>query len=213
METNKKPRCKQKVMLPETLALRKMREILDLDRKSAAILVEKSSKQLEKIENGFVELTPLLINKFIKSYGFSVANFELLVSGKVEQVWQKLRPPKKKIIENNTHRRSYKKIITKEAKALKALRKLRGLSQYQASHLCKYHRTAIGHIENGRVELPQSRIQHIVKSYGFTMEDFDYHMKTDVLVTDIQDECIAIIESLSEKKLKVVHPLLLTFKS
>ncbi len=211
METNRKPRCKQKVMLPETLALRKMREILDLDRKSVAILVEKSSKQLEKIENGFVELTPLLINKFIKSYGFSVANFELLVNGKVGQVWQKLRIPKKKIIENNTLRRSYKKIITKEAKTLKALRRLRGLSQYQASHLCKYHRTAIGHIENGRVELPQSRTQHIVKSC-FKMKGFEYHVKSEAFVTDIQDECISIIKGLDEEKLRAVHPLLLTFK-
>ena len=63
METNKKPRCRQKIMLPETLALRKIREILNLDHKSAAILVEKSAKQLEKIENGFVELTPCLTNK------------------------------------------------------------------------------------------------------------------------------------------------------
>ena len=213
MEANKKPRCKQKVMLPETLALRKMREILNLDRKSAAILVEKSSKQLEKIENGFVELTPLLISKFIKSYGFSVANFELLVAGKVGQVCQKLRTPKKRIIENNSLRRSYKKIITKEAETLKALRRLRGLSQYQASHLCRYHRTAIGHIENGRVELPRLRIQHIVQSYGFTMDDFEYHMKAEVLVTEIQEECISIIKGLCEKNLKAVHPLLLNFKS
>ena len=212
METNKKPRCRQKIMLPETLALRKMREILNLDRKSAAILVEKSAKQLEKIENGFVELMPCIINKFIKSYGFSVANFELLVSGKVEQVRKSFRPHKRKVIENNSLRRSYKKIITKEAETLTALRKLRGLSQYQASYLCKYHRTAIGHIENGRVELPQSRIQHIVKSYGFTMRDFDYHMKSERFVTDIQDECISIIRGLSEKNLKAVQPLLLTFK-
>jgi hypothetical protein len=52
MEQLKIPRCRQKIMLPETIALRKMRDFLKLDRKSAAILIEKSSKQLEKIENG-----------------------------------------------------------------------------------------------------------------------------------------------------------------
>ena len=213
METNRKLRCKQKIILPETLALRKMREISNLNRKSAAILVEKSAKQLEKIENGFVELTPLLINKFIKSYGFSILNFKLLVSGKVEQVRKNLRPQEQKVIENNTLRRSYKKIITKEAETLKALRKLRGLSQYQASYLCKYHRTIIGHIENGRIEISQTRIQHIVGSYGFALRDFDYHMRSERFVTDIQEECMSIIKNLSEKNLKAVHPLLLNFKS
>ena len=199
-------------MRPETLALRKMREILNLDRKQASILVEKSAKQLEKIENGFVELTPHLIKNFIKNYGFSFANFELLVSGKVRQVRKSLSSQGQKVIENNSLRRSYKKIITKEAETLTTLRKLRELNQYQASYLCKYHRTAMGHIENGRIELPSSRIQHIVKSYGFTMRDFDYHMKSERFVTDIQDECLSIIKGLDESKLKVVHSLLLTFK-
>lgn len=213
MEQAKTPRSRQKIMLPETLALRKMREILNLDRKQAAILVEKNAKQLEKIENGFVELSPALISQFIKKYGFSIANFELLVDGKVEQVKKNLSPKAKKVIENNCLRRSYKKNVTREAKTLKVLRKLRGISQYQASFLCKYHKTAIGHIENGRIELHISRIQHIVKSYGYTMKDFEYHIKSDRFVTDIQEECMEIIRSLSEEKLKAVYPLLSTFKN
>ncbi len=92
------------------------------------------------------------------------------------------------------------------------MRILRNLSQRKASSLCGYHKKAIGVIENGRVELSQSRIQHIVKSYGFTMKDFESHMKADILVTEIQDECISIIRALSEDKLKIVHPLLLNFK-
>ena len=83
------------------------------------------------------------------------------------------------------------------------------MSQYRASFVCSYSRTAIGHIENGRIELHKARIAHIVKSYGFTIEDFEYHMKSDVLVTDIQDERISIIKGLCEKNLKAVHPLLL----
>ena len=213
MEQTKTPRSRQKIMLPETLALRKMREILNLDRKQAAILVEKNAKQLEKIENGFVELTPALVSQFIKNYGFSVANFELLVEGRVEQVKRNLTPKAKKVIENNKLRRSYKKNITKEVRTLQVLRKLKGVTQYQASFLCKYHKTAIGHIENGRVEIPNSRIQHIVKSYGFTMKDFEYHMKSERFVTDIQDECMEIIRGLSEEKLKAVYPLLTTFKA
>ena len=94
---------------------------------------------------------------------------------------------------------------------LKLLRTLKNLSQYKASSVCGYHRKAIGHIENGRVELREARIAHIVKAYGFKMADFDCHMKSDILVTEIQDECISIIKGLCEKNLKAVHPLLLNF--
>ena len=37
------------------------------------------------------------------------------------------------------------------------------------------------------------------------MKDFERHMKADVLLTKIQDECISIIKTLSENKLKVIH--------
>ena len=37
-------------------------------------------------------------------------------------------------------------------------------------------------------------------------------MKSDALVTEVQDECISIIRGLCEKNLKAVQPLLLTLK-
>jgi hypothetical protein len=45
------------------------------------------------------------------------------------------------------------------------------------------------------------------------MKDFEYHMKADVFVTEIQDDCISIIKALGEDKLKAVYPLLSTFKN
>ena len=102
--------------------------------------------------------------------------------------------------------------MTKEAEVLQVLRKIKGISQYRASFLCGYSKTAIGHIEHGRIELPRKRIQHIVESYGFTMGDFEKHLKSEKFVTDIQDECITIIKKMTSEKLNAVHPLLLTFK-
>ena len=96
---------------------------------------------------------------------------------------------------------------------MRALRTLKNLSQYKASFICGYDKSAIGHIENGRLGLPKARIAHIVGSYGFTMEDFEYHMRAEILVTEVQDECISIIRGLCEKNLKAVHPLLLNFKA
>ncbi len=93
------------------------------------------------------------------------------------------------------------------------MRRLKGFTQYRASIISGYSQTAIGHIENGRIEIPKKRISHIVESYGFTMNDFEYHMKSEKFVTDIQDDCIKIIKGLGEEKLKAVYPLLSTFKN
>ncbi len=211
MEATKINRSKTKLMLPETIALRKMRELLNLDRKQAALLIGKSSKHLEKIENGFVEVTPILIEHFLKSYSFPKTKFNLIVNGKFHQIEKENKRPSKPIIENNKLRRSYKRILTKDVEVLISFRKLRNLSQYQASRICSYAKCTIGHIENGRIELPYSRIKHIVTSYGFTMKDFEYHKKSEVLITDIQDECIKAVKKIDSTKLNAVHAVLQSF--
>ena len=70
---------------------------------------------------------------------------------------------------------------------------------------------SIESIENGRVELRMKRIEHIVMAYGFTMKDFEYHKNSERFVTEIQDDCVKIIQGLCEDKLKAVYPLLKTF--
>ena len=197
----------------DAVTLRKLREIRSLSRKEAGVLLGLGHKAVEKFENGRALLGRTRIEKTIEAYGLTYEDFLLCREGKSEQIKKRFGHKKEKITDNKKIRRSYKKIITKEVQVLKVLRKLKGLSQYKASSICGYHKRAIGHIENGRTEFHSTKIMHIVKSYGFTMEDFERHMKADVLVTDIQDESIAIIRALDEKKLKTVHPLLLTFKS
>ncbi|WP_158536852.1 MULTISPECIES: helix-turn-helix transcriptional regulator [Halobacteriovorax] len=196
----------------EALALKKLRGIKGVNRREAGVLLGVSFKTIEKFENGRTALTRSKIDEILSGYGFSYDDFNNCCNGKSDKVKAKFVTIPK-VIENKKLRRSYKRVITKEAQVLKAIRKLKGLSQYKASFLCGYHKTAIGHIENGRVEIPKSRIQHILEAYGFTMDDFDYHMKSEVFVTEIQDDCISIIRSLGEDKLKAVYPLLSTFKN
>ncbi len=213
MEAQNLRRSQKKVMTKEVTALRKMREMKGLSRKDAAPLVGVTFKLIEQLENGRVELTKHKIAQYCLAYGFTQNQYRDICDGKIGKVQKEICKVRTKVIEQNNLRRSYKKIITKEAKILQVLRRLKNLSQYDASLLCDYSKTAIGHIENGRIELPKSRIFHIVNSYGFTMEEFDYHMKSDVFVTDMQDECIKIIKALGEEKLKAVYPLLSTFKN
>lgn len=197
----------------EAIALRKLREIKGLNRKDAGVLLDVGYKTIEKLENGRTSLNKTRIEKTVLAYGLTYQDFLLCLEGKSEQVKERLGHTKAKVLDDNKNRRSYKKVVTKEVRVLQVLRRLKNLTQYKASFACGYSKTAIGHIENGRIELPKARIRHIVNSYGFTMQDFEYHMKSDVFVTDMQDDCIKIIKALGEEKLKAVYPLLSTFKN
>ena len=197
------------------ITLRKLREIRGLSRKEAAILLNFSHKTIEKVENGRGGLKWPRVEQIIEAYQFTKEDFLLCREGKSEQVKEKFCQKnknalgkKEKALTFQRERRFDKRVITKKIQVLKALRKLRNISQDMGSLMCGYHRAAIGHIENGRIELQESRIAHIVKSYGFTMEDFERHMKSENIITDVQDECISVIKSLSEEKLKVVYPII-----
>lgn len=98
---------------------------------------------------------------------------------------------KKKTVITNGDRRSYKRVITKKVRVLKILRFMKKLSQNQASSICGYSRPSIGHIENGRIELDISRIEHIVISYGHSMTEFHRLMKEEVLRDEVLGECYA----------------------
>lgn len=194
----------------DALALKRVREFKEMSRKQAAILLGTSYKSVEKFENGRTTLSPTRIEQILTAYDTNYAEFVAIREGKDLSILKKPRQ-KPKVIENNHLRRNYKKIITKEVKTLVVLRRLRGINQYEASNLCGYSKATIGHIENGRIELPEKRIRHIIQSYGFTIKQFIMHKNSDVFVTDIQDECIKIIQKLSIEKLNAVHPLLKSF--
>lgn len=197
----------------DAVTLRKLREIRGLSRKEAGVLLEIGYKTVEKFENRRTILNKTRVEQIVRNYGFTYDDFLLCREGKSEKIQKRFCHKKEKSVSKRRKRRFLKKIITKEARVLRMLRNLKNISQYKASLICGYHKGAIGHIEMGRIQLPKNRIIHILKSYGFTMKEFESHMKADVLVTEIQDECISIIKSLSEKNLKAVHPLLLNFKS
>ncbi len=171
------------------VALKKLREIRGLSRKEAGVLLGIGHKTVEKFENGRTIIIRPRIERTVRAYGLTYKDFLLCREGKSEQIQKRFCHKKEKPIDDRRDRRFLKKIITKEVQVLKVLRNLKSLSQRKASFSCGYHKDAIGHIESGRVGLEKARIIHIVKSYGFTIEDFEYHMKSDILLTEVQDEC------------------------
>jgi transcriptional regulator with XRE-family HTH domain len=118
---------------------------------------------------------------------------------------------RERLVTQNALRRSFKKVITKEVQVLKTLRKIKGISQDKASSLCGYSRPSIGHIVNGRIELDQDRIAHIVLSYGHEMREIERLMGEEVLRDEILERCHSKLMVVSEDKLKLIQALLQTF--
>jgi transcriptional regulator with XRE-family HTH domain len=187
-------------------ALRKAREHLRVTKVELAQRMNLSFKSIDRAENGEMSLNNARLESFLSALGIGMEHFLRVKKGRA------LYPPKKreKLVVENAQRRSYRKQITKEVKVLRALRKMGGLSQDQASSICGYSRPSIGHIENGRIELDRERINHIVSSYGFAASEFERMMSEDVLRDEIMERCVERISSLSEEKLKVIQSLLMT---
>ncbi len=202
-----------KRMSVEVIALRKMRELKGLSRKEAGALFGLSHKTIEKMENGRSCLTQEKINRFICTYGFNREDFKNLCQGKVYLIKEKYFSRGKLKEIKRSSRRSYQKVITKETKALMSLRQKLGISQNEASRRCGYARSVMGHIENGRINLYQSRIEHILKSYGFSMEDFKKEIESEFVYSDLLKNCFRIIKELEDKKLISIYQILKSLRT
>jgi transcriptional regulator with XRE-family HTH domain len=99
-------------------------------------------------------------------------------------------------------RRNHFKIVTKEVRVLRILRKRKQITQYEASRLCGYIPGGFGHVEIGRITLTPNRIDHILSSLGFNRADFDVLMNAPLLRDDLIEECSKAIQKLDDSKLE-----------
>ena len=196
----------ERMNLSNAMALRRAREQLKVTKAELASKLDVSVKTIDRLENGDGSLTDDKIKGVLNALGISSEEFLRAKKNR------ELSPQKRKrLVTENAHRRSYKKIITKEVQVLKTLRKMKSISQDQASSLCGYSRPSIGHIENGRIEVDQDRIGHIVSSSGFELSEFRRLMDEEVLRDEVLDKCLSKMMGLSEEKLKLIQGLLQTF--
>lgn len=205
------PRHKQKLITEDTIAIRLMREKRKYSRVQAGLLLGISPKNLEAIENGRVQLTEARVEQFCSAYQFSCAEYEKIRSGKIDEVMVVKAEARAKVIEHNQLRRSYRKEINKKVLAITSLRKISGHTQYSAAAVCGYARAQFGHIENGRIELSERRVRHIVERLGFRMSDFQKEMKAEMTTAEMREECLKLIERLFADKLQTILGLLRTF--
>lgn len=193
----------QRVIESNAKALRKGRISKGLSRKELARKLNVTNKAIEKMENARDKLSEERLRKIIEAIGISDEEFLKLKRGR--EINQR---PRQKNVLNNSDRRSYKKIITKEVKALKALRVLGKFSQDKASYLCGYSRPSIGHIENGRIAVDQERIHHIVKCFGFRIEDFERYLNAVAMRHEIIEQCNSKILDLPDEKLNLIKSII-----
>ena len=168
-----KQRCTKKIIGSEQLALRQLRLDLQLTLTEAGKKINLTDKGLGAIENGRVDLKRSRIEQIIKAYGLEYLDFIRAKRIIERNQHKKCKRETVKTVLTNKDRRSYQKKITKECRVLKSLRRQKGITQDNASFLCGYSRPTIGHIENGRIELPPERIKHILECYGLKYSDFE----------------------------------------
>lgn len=184
-------------------ALRLAREGKGITRDQLGEALGISYKAVEKIENGRLPLTHERKEAILKALGMDQKELR-----RIKKHWVVIPKKREKTVISNSQRRSYRRIITKEVRILIHMRKLKKLTQDKASYVCGYSRPTIGHIENGRIEIPQDRIRHIVSSYGFHFSKFEEFMKEEVLRDEILEVCFEKMRILPEDKLKLVQSVL-----
>lgn len=211
MNLRKQKRCERRVISSDQLALKELRLEHRLTLKDAGELLGLTSKGIGAIENGRVALDRKRIEEIVNSYGRHYLDF-VRIKKTIEKNSSKKsnRETVKKVL-RNSDRRSYQKIITKECRVLKSMRRIKKISQDEASRLCGYSRPTIGHIENGRISISKERIKHIIESYGYKYADYEENLSKNELRDSIIDSCLEKIEHLDDFKLEIVKNLLGSF--
>ncbi len=194
----------EKNVSAELRAIRLARERLGITRHELAKSLRISYKALEKIENGRMSLSKDRRAEILRLLGIDEYRLK-----RIKKAGIVIPEQKAKNVLQNSQRRSYRRVITKEVRVLKLLRMMKKIPQDRASALCQYSRPTIGHIENGRIEIPMERIRHIIASYGHEFSKFEELMKEEVLRDELISFCQQKLISLSEPKLKLVHSMLL----
>lgn len=198
----------------ESQALRDVRIFKKVTREEVAKLIGKSKETVKKCEDGRSNFGPEDQGILLRRFHYTKSEFKQILEGELVIPKLPARSAYKTTKREPKEYRKYQKIISKESRVLKVLRKRARLSQPDAAKLCGFSRSMIDHRESGRVDLTDKldEIRHIVHSYGQKMEDYYDLLNSEVLRDEVIENCLAILETISDDKLKAVQALLENFK-
>ncbi|MEZ4750951.1 MAG: helix-turn-helix transcriptional regulator [Bdellovibrionota bacterium] len=109
-------------------------------------------------------------------------------------------------------KRSSKKIITQKARVLRYVRVSRGISQRAAGRRCGISDAAVGHYENGRMDISEERLAEFLRAYECSREEFDRYLAgAEVPIVSVKDDCMNLLQKLDDSKLRTIHSVLMAF--
>lgn len=90
---------------------------------------------------------------------------------------------------------------------LRRMREAADLTMREVGAMIGVSHVTISQFENGKLELPDYRIEQLVTAYGLTMESF-YKILGKAPVISPLDDCHAMIDRLDENQLSAVRAIL-----
>lgn len=109
-------------------------------------------------------------------------------------------------------RKEWANAISADAKRqgnlIRKIRESAGLTLRQLAMQVGISHPAISQLEHGKLDLPRSRIEAIVKACGHSTEDFDKLMGKAAVAPDYRDECLSIVKALDEETVQHLYQLL-----
>lgn len=193
-------RSSVKKITKTVLALKAARISLGLNRREAAERCSCSIRALEQLENGRCNFTEDRIKGIVEKMGMPWADFTRL-NDSPEKVLAQIDAYNLERTMSRKPRRNVYKVVTKEVRAIRILRKRRGISQYKASAMCGFRRATFGLLEAGRTDLTEDKIDLILRSLGYKRDDFEKIRSATVMADEVVAEIIKLLDRLDDQAL------------
>jgi transcriptional regulator with XRE-family HTH domain len=183
-------------------ALKAARILKNLSRNEAATKTGWSTRAIEQMENGRCNFTEERLQKVLTAYGYSDEQFKQIQKSPKLALAKSYEQGRTDRTVSRKPRRNHYKIVTKVVRAIRILRRRKGLSQYAASRLCGYVPASFGHLEVGRINITDEKINHILTCLGYLRADFDKLMSCEILPDELVEEAVSILQRLDQVALE-----------
>ena len=94
---------------------------------------------------------------------------------------------------------------------MRRMRESSELTMRQVGAMVGVSHVTISQFENGKLELPDYRVEQLVKAYGYTMDEFNKIMGKSAPVVSPKDDCFAMLEKLTEEQVALLRTLMSHF--
>lgn len=94
---------------------------------------------------------------------------------------------------------------------LRRMRESAELTMRQVGGMIGVSHVAISQFENQKLDLPDYRIEQMVKVYGYTMDEFNKIMGRSAPVVSPKDDCYAMLERLTDDQIGLIRSVMSQF--